>query len=108
VGLGERINNFPAQCSGGEQQRVAIARALAKAPKLLLADEPTGALDDATGKQILELLVKTGKDNNFTIILITHNQAIAGLADKVITLKSGQIKSIDINNEPKTVSEISW
>jgi putative ABC transport system ATP-binding protein len=108
VGLGERANNFPAQCSGGEQQRVAIARALAKAPKLLLADEPTGALDDKTGRQILELLVKTSKQNNFTIILITHNSAIAEMADKVISLKSGEIKSIVINDAPKSVADISW
>jgi putative ABC transport system ATP-binding protein len=108
VGLGERANNFPAQCSGGEQQRVAIARALAKAPKLLLADEPTGALDDTTGRQILELLIKTSKENNFTVILITHNSAIAEMADKVISLKSGEIKSIDVNDAPKSVAEISW
>jgi putative ABC transport system ATP-binding protein len=108
VGLGERINNFPAQCSGGEQQRVAIARALAKAPKLLLADEPTGALDYTTGKQILELLVRTSKRYNFTVILITHNSAIAEMADRVISLKNGSIESDITNKSPKTVAEISW
>jgi putative ABC transport system ATP-binding protein len=108
VGLEGRINHFPAQCSGGEQQRVAIARALAKAPKLLLADEPTGALDYATGKQILELLIKTSKKNNFTVILITHNSAIAEMADRVISLKNGRIESNIDNKTPKSVAELSW
>jgi putative ABC transport system ATP-binding protein len=87
---------------------VAIARALAKAPKLLLADEPTGALDYATGKQILDLLVKTGKKNNFTVVLITHNSAIAEMADKVITLRNGGIKSVVANRAPKSVADLSW
>ncbi len=108
VGLGERMSNFPAQLSGGEQQRVAIARALAKAPKLLLCDEPTGALDYATGKMILELLHETCKRENMTVVLITHNTAIAPMADRVIKMKSGEVEEIVVNENPIPASEIEW
>ncbi len=108
VGLGERLNNFPAQLSGGEQQRVSIARALAKNPKLLLCDEPTGALDYVTGKQILKLLSDTCRKEGITIIIITHNSAIAPMADKVIRFKSGKIIDIQKNDEPKPIEEIEW
>lgn len=108
VDLGDRINHFPAQLSGGEQQRVSIARALAKNPKLLLCDEPTGALDSKTGKLILELLQKTCHDSNMTTIIITHNAIIADIADKVIKIKNGTVKDIIINKNPKLVEEIDW
>lgn len=108
VGLSERANNFPAQLSGGEQQRVAIARALAKNPKLLLCDEPTGALDDNTGRQILKLLQKTCRQTGMTIILITHNSAITQMAQRVIKIKNGQVSSVTLNKTPKHVDEIEW
>ena len=108
VGLGHRLNNFPAQLSGGEQQRVAIARALAKNPKLMLCDEPTGALDDETGKQILRLLQDTSRKSGMTVVLITHNSAITQMADRVIKVKNGQISSMRINETPKMVDEIEW
>lgn len=108
VGLAERMNNFPAQLSGGEQQRVSIARALAKNPKLLLCDEPTGALDYKTGKQILELLEKTAREGSMTVIIITHNSAISEMADKVIRFKSGAVEEVIINRKPKSVKDIEW
>ena len=108
VGLGDRLNNFPSQLSGGEQQRVAIARALAKNPKLLLCDEPTGALDSTTGKKILELLQKTSRQLGMTIIIITHNQIISEIADRVIRMKNGEIEGIIINENPKLVEELNW
>ena len=108
VGLLNRMNNFPSQLSGGEQQRVAIARAIAKKPKLLLCDEPTGALDTKTGQQILELLQTISTEYNMTVIIITHNSNIAQLAQKVITVADGTIKSIKQNEKPKTVQEIEW
>lgn len=108
VGLLQRINNFPAQLSGGEQQRVSIARALAKNPKLLLCDEPTGALDYKTGKQILELLEKTAREEGITVIIITHNSAISEMADKVIRFRSGEVENILINKRPKSVKDIEW
>jgi len=108
VGLEERKNNFPSQLSGGEQQRVAIARALAKNPKIVLADEPTGALDYKTGKQILKLLQETSKEYHMTVIIITHNSAIAPMADKVIKFKNGSVEDIIINKSPKSIDEIEW
>ena len=108
VGLKERMNNFPSQLSGGEQQRVAIARAIAKNPKLLLCDEPTGALDYKTGKQILKLLQDTAKKENMTVLIITHNTAIAPMADKVIHFKNGTAESITINENPQPIEEIEW
>ena len=108
VGLGERMDNFPAQLSGGEQQRVAIARALAKNPKLLLCDEPTGALDYVTGKQILKLLQDTCRQQGMTVVVITHNTAIAPMADKVIHVKNGRADRIDRNPSPTPVEEIEW
>jgi putative ABC transport system ATP-binding protein len=108
VGLSDRIYNFPSQLSGGEQQRVSIARALAKNPKLLLCDEPTGALDYNTGKSILKLLSDTSKKYNMTVILITHNTAIAPIADKIITVKSGSIESIKKNDNPLSIESIEW
>ncbi|MGF0040024.1 ABC transporter ATP-binding protein [Peptoniphilaceae bacterium SGI.131] len=108
VGLENRTDNFPAQLSGGEQQRVAIARALAKNPKILLCDEPTGALDYKTGKQILKLLHDTCRKFNTTVILITHNTAIAPMADKVISIHDSRVKSIEINKNPKNIEEIEW
>jgi putative ABC transport system ATP-binding protein len=108
VGLSNRVNNFPAQLSGGEQQRVAIARAIAKNPKLLLCDEPTGALDDSTGKQILELLSETNKEKGMTIILITHNSEITKMADKIIRVRDGKIASIEVNKEKIPASELNW
>ncbi len=108
VGLGERLNNFPAQLSGGEQQRVAIARALAKNPKLLLCDEPTGALDYVTGKSILKLLQDTCRKEGMTVVVITHNTAIAPMADKVIHVKNGRVDRIDINEHPMPVENIEW
>lgn len=108
VGLSERLANFPAQLSGGEQQRVSIARAIAKCPKLLLCDEPTGALDYETGKRILKLLYDVSKSRNRLVIVVTHNQALKDMADKVIRIKSGQVEGIDVNSSPKPVEEIEW
>ena len=108
VGLSHRLHNFPSQLSGGEQQRVAIARALAKNPKLLLCDEPTGALDYVTGKQILKLLQDTCRQQGMTVIVITHNTAIAPMADKVIHVKNGQVEQLDLNPHPLPVEEIEW
>ena len=108
VGLAERLNNFPSQLSGGEQQRVAIARAIAKNPKLLLCDEPTGALDYKTGKQILKLLQDTARKEKMTVLIITHNAAIAPMADKVIKFKNGKAEEILINQNPKPIEEIEW
>ena len=108
VGLGARVKNFPSQLSGGEQQRVAIARALAKNPKLLLCDEPTGALDYQTGKAILQLLQDTGRKTGMTIIIITHNGALTDMADRVIQVRNGTIKSVELNENPKDIAEIEW
>ncbi len=108
VGLGERLDNFPAQLSGGEQQRVAIARALAKRPKLLLCDEPTGALDYSTGKSILKLLQDTCRLNGMTVIVITHNMAIAPMADRVIRIKNSKVESMVTNDNPTGVEHIEW
>ena len=108
VGLGERMKNFPAQLSGGEQQRVAIARALAKNPKLLLCDEPTGALDYNTGKEILKLLQDTARKKGMTVIIITHNSALTAMADRVIELRSGTVYSRRINETITPVEEIEW
>ncbi|MDY4668660.1 MAG: ABC transporter ATP-binding protein [Oliverpabstia sp.] len=108
VGLGERMYNFPAQLSGGEQQRVAIARALAKNPKLLLCDEPTGALDYLTGKAILKLLQDTCREKGMTVIVITHNTAITPMADRVIKIKNGRVKSSVVNEHPVSVETIEW
>lgn len=108
VGLSERMNNFPSQLSGGEQQRVAIARALAKNPKLLLCDEPTGALDYVTGKQILALLQKTCRERKMTVIVITHNLALTPMADKVIHIRNGRVERLEINPEPVPVEQIEW
>lgn len=108
VGLGHRLDNFPAQLSGGEQQRVAIARALAKNPKLLLCDEPTGALDYNTGKQILKLLQDTSRETGMTVIVITHNQAITPMANRVIAMRSGRVHKIMVNDNPTPVERIEW
>lgn len=108
VGLGERKNNFPAQLSGGEQQRVSIARALAKNPKLLLCDEPTGALDYNTGKSILKLLQNMCREKGMTVIIITHNQALAPMADRLIHIKNGQVARIESNENPTSIDEIEW
>ena len=108
VGLKDRMNNFPAQLSGGEQQRVAIARAISKNPKLLLCDEPTGALDYKTGKQILKLLEETCRNEKMTIIIVTHNSAISEMADKVIKFKNGSVEEVIINKKPKNIEEIEW
>ena len=108
VGLKDRINNFPAQLSGGEQQRVSIARALAKNPNVLLCDEPTGALDYVTGKQILKLLQDTCRKRKMTVIIITHNTAIAPMADKVIKFKSGKVEEIKTNKKPVDIERIEW
>ena len=108
VGLSERMKNFPAQLSGGEQQRVAIARALAKNPKLLLCDEPTGALDYNTGKQVLKLLQDTCRKNHVTVVVITHNSALAAMADRIITVKSGKVESIRQNDHIVDVADIEW
>ena len=108
VGLKERMSNFPAQLSGGEQQRVAIARALAKNPKLLLCDEPTGALDYITGKNILKLLQDTCREFKMTVIVITHNLALAPMGDRLIRIKSGKVVSNEINPEPKPVETLEW
>ena len=108
VGLSDRMNNFPAQLSGGEQQRVAIARALAKNPKLLLCDEPTGALDYQTGKAILQLLQDTGRKTGMTVIIITHNSALTAMADRVIKVKNGTVSSVKLNEHPQDIAEIEW
>ena len=108
VGLLERLNNFPAQLSGGEQQRVSIARAIAKNPKLLLCDEPTGALDYVTGKKILKLLYDISKKRNRLVIIVTHNSALKDMADKVIYIKSGTIERIEKNDHPVPIEEIEW
>lgn len=108
VGLSHRKNNFPAQLSGGEQQRVAIARALAKNPKLLLCDEPTGALDYNTGKAILKLLQDTSRKNGMTVVIITHNQALTVMADRVIHIKNGAVSAMEINEQPVPVETIEW
>ena len=108
VGLGERLDNFPAQLSGGEQQRVAIARALAKQPKLLLCDEPTGALDYNTGKMILKLLQDTCHEQGMTVIIVTHNTAITPMADRVIHMRNGEVTGVVRNHQPLPVEEIEW
>ena len=108
VGLGERLSNFPSQLSGGEQQRVAIARALAKNPKLLLCDEPTGALDYETGKAILKLLADTGRETGMTVIIITHNSALTAMADRVVRVKNGTVSSVELNENPMPIEEIEW
>jgi putative ABC transport system ATP-binding protein len=108
VGLEERMDNFPSQLSGGEQQRVAIARALAKNPKLMLCDEPTGALDYVTGKQILKLLQDMSREKGMTVVVVTHNLAITPMADQVIRLKSGRVVSSTMNEHPMDISEIEW
>lgn len=108
VGLGERIDNFPAQLSGGEQQRVAIARAVAKNPKILLCDEPTGALDYQTGKQVLQILQDMSRVNGATVIIVTHNAAIAPIADRVIRMRDATVKSVDINPRPSKIADIEW
>ncbi len=108
VGLGDRMNNFPSQLSGGEQQRVSIARALAKNPKLLLCDEPTGALDYNTGKQILKLLQDTSRETGMTVVIITHNTALTPMANRVITMRNGKVHRIAINDNPLPVDRIEW
>ena len=108
VGLGERMDNFPSQLSGGEQLRVSIARALAKNPKILLCDEPTGALDYNTGKQILGLLQETSRETGMTVIIITHNTALTPMADRVITMKNGRVNRIAVNDNPLSVDRIEW
>ena len=108
VGLAERLDNFPAQLSGGEQQRVSIARALAKNPKLLLCDEPTGALDYQTGKQILQLLQDMCRTEKITVVIVTHNAALADMADRLIRFKSGKVTDVTVNPAPKPIAEIEW
>lgn len=108
VGLAARQDNFPAQLSGGEQQRVAIARALAKNPRLLLCDEPTGALDYTTGKQILRLLQTQSRVNGMTVVIITHNSALTAMADRVVQMRSGRIVSVETNKTPLPIEEIEW
>nr|WP_308933970.1 ABC transporter ATP-binding protein [Irregularibacter muris] len=108
VGLKDRMNNFPSQLSGGEQQRVAIARALAKNPKLLLCDEPTGALDDQTGKSILKLLQDTCRSTGMTVVVITHNSALTGMADKIIRMRNGKVAEFIVNENPVSVERIEW
>lgn len=108
VGLGDRLDNFPAQLSGGEQQRVSIARALAKNPKLLLCDEPTGALDYNTGKSILKLLQDMCRERGMTVIVITHNSALAPMADRLIKIKNGKVSSMEVNENPRSIDEIEW
>ena len=108
VGLGDRMKHFPSQLSGGEQQRLAIARALAKNPKLLLCDEPTGALDYLTGKAILKLLQDTGRRTGMTVIIITHNGALTAMADRVIRVKNGTVVSVTKNDNPQSVAELEW
>ena len=108
VGLGARMANFPAQLSGGEQQRVAIARALAKKPQLLLCDEPTGALDYATGKQILSLLQRQSRENGMTVVIITHNSALTAMADRVIRIRNGTVAGVSVNEHATPIEEIEW
>ncbi len=108
VGLAERLNSFPSQLSGGEQQRVSIARAIAKNPKLLLCDEPTGALDYNTGKQILNLLHEASREAGMTVLVITHNLAVAPMADRVVAMRSGKVQKITLNEEPVPVERIEW
>ena len=108
VGLKNKVHEYPDKLSGGEQQRVAIARAIAKNPKLLLCDEPTGALDYKTGKEVLKLLQDTARKNNMTVMIITHNQAIAPMADRIITMKNGKIEENKINKKPKLIDEVEW
>lgn len=108
VGLRDRAKNYPRQLSGGEQQRVAIARAISKRPKLLLADEPTGALDDETGKTVLRLLQELSRSENMTVILVTHNEALTAIADRVITLEDGQLAASETNSSPADIDEIHW
>lgn len=108
VGLADRMDNFPAQLSGGEQQRVAIARALAKDPKLLLCDEPTGALDYVTGKSILKLLQDTCREKGMTVIVITHNTALVPMADRVIRIRNGRVSSTELNPNPESIDNIEW
>ncbi|MBQ9116023.1 MAG: ABC transporter ATP-binding protein [Clostridia bacterium] len=108
VGLGDRMDHFPSQLSGGEQQRVSIARALAKSPRLLLCDEPTGALDYQTGKNVLSLLYRLSKENGTTVVVITHNQAIAPMADRIIKIKNGSIESNTVNENVLPIEEIEW
>ncbi|ERL65755.1 ABC transporter ATP-binding protein [Schleiferilactobacillus shenzhenensis] len=108
VGLGDRINNFPSQLSGGEQQRVAIARAVAKNPKILLCDEPTGALDYATGKQVLQIIQDMSRQRGATVIIVTHNAAIASIADRVIHFRDAQVAGIDIHDQPADIADITW
>lgn len=108
VGLGDRLSNFPAQLSGGEQQRVSIARAIAKKPKLLLCDEPTGALDYETGKEVLQLLQDICRDENMTVLIITHNSALAPMAHKVVRFRSGKVVGEDVNPVPTPIADIEW
>lgn len=108
VGLSERMNNFPSQLSGGEQQRVSIARAIAKKPKLLLCDEPTGALDYVTGKSILKLLQTLSRELGVTVVIITHNSAIKPIADRTVSVKSGKIEAVELNAHPVDIDEIEW
>lgn len=108
MGLKEKLHQYPSELSGGEQQRVAIARALAKKPKVLFLDEPTGALDEATGRQILSFIAKMKKELGFTLVMVTHNEHIAQLANTVVRVNSGQIQGITVNEEPKSVEEIGW
>ena len=108
VGLHDRAQNFPAQLSGGEQQRVAIARALAKNPKLMLCDEPTGALDYNTGKAVLQLLQDCGRKNGMTVVIITHNQALTAMADRVVSVKSGVVTDVSLNAHPTPIEDIEW
>ena len=108
VGLGDRLDHFPAQLSGGEQQRVTIARAIAKKPKLLLCDEPTGALDYETGKQILAILEKTARETGTTVLIITHNSALAPIADRVIHINDAKVRSVELNDHPSSIDEIVW
>lgn len=108
VGLGDRMANFPAQLSGGEQQRVSIARAIAKNPKLLLCDEPTGALDYQTGKQVLQLLQDTCRRDGITVLIITHNSALAPMADRLIRFKSGRVTDMQVNERPVPIADIEW
>lgn len=108
VGLGDRMNNFPSQLSGGEQQRVAIARALAKNPKLLLCDEPTGALDSKTGEQVLDLLTRLCHDYSTTVVIITHNASIAPLGNRLIRMRNGSVQEMTVNEHPAKVADITW
>ena len=108
VGLGDRVDNFPAQLSGGEQQRVAIARAVAKNPKILLCDEPTGALDYNTGKQVLRILQDMSRKKGATVVIVTHNSAIAPIADRVIRMHDGRVSSIEVNEHPMDIEELEW